>query len=83
MKTFIKLHKTLFYFFRSGADSVKVAPLLDPFWGPVIDGVMLKDHLIHLVRDGHVRPNTPISINYSKGQHLMFESSYICQLDKT
>ena len=35
-------------------------------YGPVIDGVMVKDHLIYLVRQGHIRPNTPISQNYAK-----------------
>ena len=35
-------------------------------YGPVIDGVMIKDHLAYLVRNGNIRPNTPIAQNYAK-----------------
>ena len=35
-------------------------------YAPVIGNNMLEDHLIYMVRDGRIRPKTPISWNYSK-----------------
>ena len=37
-----------------------------PGWGPVIDGGFLSASLVDNVRDGTIRPNTPISFNYAE-----------------
>ena len=45
---------------------VKQSPTLDNVFAPVVDGVMIEDLLVYAVRDGKIRPNTPISFNYAK-----------------
>lgn len=53
--------------------SIKSAPTLDPMYSVVIDGDLIKDHLVDLVRDGHIRPNTPISMNMAKDDAWNFK----------
>ena len=53
------------------------SPTLDFFWGPVLGNALQADHLIYLVRDGKIRPNTPINWNYSKDDSFGFsEEAY-------
>ena len=40
--------------------------VLEPGFGPVVDGKLLVDQLINSVRIGHMRKNTPISWNYAE-----------------
>ena len=47
-------------------NTLKQSPTLDNMYGPSIDGELAEDLLIYLVRDGKIRPNTPIAFNYSK-----------------
>ena len=57
--------------------------MLDPMYGPVIDGTMIKDHLIYLVRQGNIRPNTPIVQTYAKDDAWGFNyDSYKNMRDK-
>ena len=51
---------------------IKQSPTLDPMYGPVIDFNYIPDHLIYLVRDGKIRPNTPISLTYAKDDAFEF-----------
>ena len=46
--------------------SIRASPTLDFVFAPVIDGIVIKDHLISMVQQGHIRPNTPITWSYSK-----------------
>ena len=54
--------------------AIKSSPTLDPMYAPVIEGDFIKDHTIYLVRNGHIRPNTPISMNLSKDDAWNFKS---------
>lgn len=45
---------------------------MDFVYAPVIDGIVVKDHLVNMVRDGHLRPNTPITWSYSKDDSWNF-----------
>ena len=37
-----------------------------------IDGTMIEDHLVFMVRNGRLRPNTPIAISYAKDDAWTF-----------
>ena len=56
--------------FRAAKDElspgIKVSPTLDFMYAPVIGNKMLDDHLVYMIREGRMRPNTPISWNFSK-----------------
>ena len=47
-------------------NTLKQSPTLDNMYAPTIDGVLADDLLIYAVRDGKIRPNTPIAFNYAK-----------------
>ena len=53
--------------------AIKSSPTLDPMYAPVIEGDFIKDHTLYLVRNGHIRPNTPISMNLSKDDAWNFK----------
>jgi len=43
-----------------------IKPVLEPKFGPVVDGKLLVDQLINSVREGRLRKHTPISWNYAE-----------------
>ena len=51
---------------------IKNSPTLDFMYAPVIDGGLVRDHLVNSVREGLVRPNTPISWSYAKDDAWKF-----------
>ena len=52
---------------KSATDAVysPIKLVTEPGFGPVIDGTLLVDQLINLVRNGHLKKNCPISFNYA------------------
>ena len=46
--------------------------VLEPGYGPVVDGTVLSDQIINNVRNGVLRKNTPISWNYAQNDAWSF-----------
>ena len=59
---------------KSGTDEVynPIKLVLEPGFGPVVDGTVLSDQIINNVRNGVLRKNTPISWNYAQNDAWSF-----------
>ena len=59
---------------QSGTDEVynPIKLVLEPGFGPVVDGTVLTDQIINNVRNGVLRKNTPISWNYAQNDAWSF-----------
>ena len=59
---------------KSGTDEVynPIKLVLEPGFGPVVDGTVLSDQIINNVRNGVIRKNTPISWNYAQNDAWSF-----------
>ena len=59
---------------KSGTDEVynPIKLVLEPGFGPVVDGSVLSDQIINNVRNGVLRKNTPISWNYAQNDAWSF-----------
>ena len=51
-------------------------------FGPVIDGTHITDELFNLVRNGNIRPSTPISWNFAENDAWSFTDSAFSSMQK-
>ena len=69
---------------KAATEAVKhpIKPVLEPGFGPVVDGTLLVDQLINSVRRGHLRKDTPISWNYAENDAWGFTGGSFRALEK-